>query len=486
MTVQGKDLSFLNLNEELKKVKILVLGDIILDSYCFGDARRLSPEAPVPILNFKHDENKLGGAANVAMNITSLGANCSLVGTIGLDREGEAIKDLCKKYNIETYLNEKKELRTINKTRIVSRNQQLLRMDFENYEDNKLRTLDFKIYYELIESHDLIIFSDYLKGTLPNCNEFIKIAKNLNKKILIDPNGINFEKYRGATLITPNYVEFENAVGKCFTEEEVLFKGSKLVENLNLGALLITRSQDGMTLIQKDKKPIHFGAKAKEVFDVTGAGDTVIATIGIMFSLGNSLKNSIEIANEAAGIVITKLGTTSLNSQEFLSIYPKVSKPNIECNLDELKNYISILKNKNKRIIMTNGCFDILHKGHISYLEQAKRLGDVLIIAINDDDSIKRLKGNFRPINNLKSRMQVLSGLRCVDFVISFNDDTPIKIYEELLPDVIVKGGDYHENDVIGGDLIKKNGGDVRIIELVKDISTTKIIEKIKLLNLDT
>ncbi len=358
-------------------------------------------------------------------------------------------------------------------------------MDFENQEDNKFRTLDLKMYHKLIETHDLIIFSDYLKGTLPNCNDFIKIAKNLNKKILVDPNGINFEKYKCATLLTPNYIEFENAVGKCQTEQEVLFKGSKLIEDLNLEALLITRSQDGMTLIQKDIKPIYLATKAKEVFDVTGAGDTVIATVGLMSSLGNSLKNAVEIANEAAGIVITKLGTTGLNSKELLSLYSKATKPNVECKVHELKNYISILKNKNKKIVMTNGCFDILHKGHVSYLEQAKELGDVLIIAINDDESIKRLKGNLRPINNLKSRMRVLAGLRCVDFVISFKEDTPIKIYEELLPDVIVKGGDYNEDEVIGGDLIKKNGGSVNIMKLVEGFSTTQIIEKIKLLNLN-
>jgi len=465
----------------LSKSKILVFGDVMLDRYVSGSVDRVSPEAPVPVLKPIKEEIRLGGAANVALNLSSLGSKVSLIGITGKDSSSKQISNLIKENKIKNELVHS-SLPTITKLRLLSSKQQLLRVDNEeeftkNDWQSAKRRFDKSIG---LSSSNLLIISDYGKGTLQDIPALIKKAKKLNKMVLVDPKGNNFSKYKGADIITPNFSEFIGEVGPVGSEREISSKAKSLIKSLNLGALLVTRGSEGMTLFKKEKNKIdrsNFPTQAKEVFDVSGAGDTVIASLAAALSAGFDISSAVKLANVAAGIVVGKSGTATAYLSE---IEPHFSDDDLVFSLGEVKKYSSILKKNNKKVVFTNGCFDILHAGHVHYLEQAKKMGDELVVGLNSDSSVKALKGKKRPINNLQHRAKVLSSLRCVDKIVSFEDETPIKLIKAIKPDVLVKGGDYKVKDVVGHKDVDSWGGKVKIIPMVPGLSTTNIIKKMK------
>ena len=325
------------------------------------------------------------------------------------------------------------------------------------------------------------MLSDYGKGTLNDVQKMIQIARNANVPVLIDPKGTDFERYRGATLLTPNMSEFEAVVGKCHSEQEIIDKGLKLISDINLTALLVTRSEKGMTLLRPNQPVFHLPTEAKEVFDVTGAGDTVISVLAIALADGRSFEEACYLSNVAAGIVVGKLGTSTVSTVELENaIHGRTTTGFGVMTEAELKQAVKLAKDRGEKIVMTNGCFDILHPGHVSYLENARKLGDRLIVAVNTDESVKRLKGEERPINHLASRMAVLAGLSSVDWLVAFDEDTPQRLIGEVLPDLLVKGGDYKPEDIAGSKEVWANGGEVKVLNFENGFSTSNVIKKIK------
>ncbi len=464
----------------LSKGNVVVIGDIILDRYISGSVDRVSPEAPVPVLRPSTEEIRLGGAANVALNLSSLGTKATLIGVTGKDHASKQIKELLKQNNIKSSIIQSK-LPTISKLRLLAAQQQLIRIDNEEEflgEDWIASLSSYKKQISL-KKNKVLIISDYGKGTLKNIPILIREAKRLNKTILIDPKGDDFTKYKSANIITPNFSEFQRVVGSIKNETDLTKKGKELIKFLKLDALLITRGSEGMTLLETLNGKImrsDFPTEAKDVFDVSGAGDTVIASIGAGLAGNFSLSDSIKLANIAAGIVVGKSGTATVSQSE---INPLLNQAESFLSIDEVKSYSQVLRQNNKKIVFTNGCFDILHAGHVEYLEAAKSLGDELIVGINSDDSVKALKGKGRPINKLTHRVKVLGSLKCVDKVVVFGDTTPIKLIKAIKPNVLVKGGDYKVEEIVGYQAVTKTGGSVVTIPLVKGLSTTNIISKI-------
>ena len=463
----------------LSKGNVLVFGDVILDRYISGSVNRVSPEAPVPVLNPYEEEVRLGGAGNVALNLSSLGSKVTLIGVTGRDNSSMQIKELLQKNSINNALC-KSDNPTISKLRYLAGQQQLIRIDNEEEfteADWVVSLKNYKKHIKLKKNHVLVI-SDYGKGTLRNIPLLIKEAKKLNKIILVDPKGDDFSKYKSADIITPNFIEFERVVGKVRDESDVRRKGKELIRSLKLRALLITRGSEGMTLLENKKGKIvrcDFPTEAQDVFDVSGAGDTVIASVAAGLAGGFSLSESIKLANIAAGIVVGKSGTASVSLDE---ISPFLNKTESYITLQEAKSYSTELQQRGKKIVFTNGCFDILHAGHVEYLEAAKQLGDKLIVGINSDESVRKLKGKDRPINKLINRAKVIGSLKCVDAVVVFDETTPIKLIKAIKPNVLVKGGDYKVKEIVGYEEITKLGGKVKTIPLVPGLSTTKIISK--------
>ena len=463
----------------LNKGHVLVFGDIILDRYISGSVDRVSPEAPVPVLKPSNEEIRLGGAANVALNLSSLGSNTTLIGVTGKDESSTQIIDLLKKNNIKKALSKSKHP-TISKLRILASQQQLIRIDNEeefSETDWQSSLSNYRKHINL-KKNKVLIISDYEKGTLRNIPLIIREAKKLKKIILVDPKGDDFSKYKSADIITPNFQEFERVVGKVNSEPEITKKGKDLIKSLNLNSLLITRGSEGMTLLDKRNGKVvreDFPTEARDVFDVSGAGDTVIASIAAGLAGGFSLSESIRLANLAAGIVVGKSGTATVNQAELVP-YLGLSESYVSFN--EVKVYSKDLHERGKKIVFTNGCFDILHAGHVEYLEAAKELGDMLIVAINTDRSVRKLKGSSRPVNTLAHRAKVLASLQCIDKVVFFDEDTPIKLIKAIRPDVLVKGGDYKLKDIVGHKEVSQSGGSVVTIPLVKGLSTSKIISK--------
>ncbi len=463
---------------DFKNCRVLVVGDVMLDRYWHGATARISPEAPVPVVRVQQQENRAGGAANVALNINALGVQTILIGTVGNDEPAQTLKDLLSEQNIAFDFIALKEIPTITKLRVLSRHQQLIRLDFEESYNYPIDLLE--IFEKHLPNIDAVVLSDYGKGTLHQTPQLIELANKYHKPILIDPKGHDFKKYRSATIITPNLSEFEAVAGDWKTEEELLSKAEKLREELALNALLITRSEQGMTLICPPEQPFHLPTQAREVFDVTGAGDTVIGVLAAMLAAKQPWKEAVTVANLAAGITVSKLGaaSVSIGELEFALHSSHQDQGILEENL--LVQAVRTAQQNGEIIVMTNGCFDILHAGHLQYLQQAKQLGDRLIVAVNTDESIKVLKGNTRPINKLKERMEMLSALKCVDWVIPFSEETPERLICKILPDILVKGGDYEVSQIAGHQCVLKNGGQVKVLDFLAGFSTTQLIERMK------
>ncbi|MGR8929499.1 MAG: bifunctional D-glycero-beta-D-manno-heptose-7-phosphate kinase/D-glycero-beta-D-manno-heptose 1-phosphate adenylyltransferase HldE [Gammaproteobacteria bacterium] len=462
--------------------RVLVVGDLMLDRYWHGPTSRISPEAPVPVVHVKQDEHRAGGAGNVALNISALGARVSLLGFTGEDEAAVALETLLKQAGVLCMFQGIPHHPTITKLRVMSRHQQLIRLDFEDgFHDIDSDLLLHQYHAEMMQSQ-VVVLSDYGKGTLNHVEQFIRLARQLKKPVLVDPKGNDFSIYRQATLITPNLSEFEAVVGSCSSEAQLVERGMNLMANLELDALLVTRGEHGMTLLSKTDEPLHLPTHAREVFDVTGAGDTVISVLAASLAAKMSLADATQMANIGAGIVVGKMGTATVNTEELADALhgPRAHRRGV-CTLKELLEERNTAKENGEKIVATNGCFDILHPGHIRYLQQAKTLGDRLVVLVNSDDSVKRLKGPERPVNNLEYRMEMLAALDCVDWVAPFGEDTPKEIIDQILPDILVKGGDYTDiTSIAGHDSVLANGGEVKILSFIEGHSTTGIIQTIK------
>ncbi len=451
----------------------------MLDRYWLGPTSRISPEAPVPVVNIQGSEDRAGGAANVAMNLTALGASVALCGVAGDDEEGRVLGELLAAAGVRNLL-EKGAPRTITKLRVLSRNQQLIRLDREEDAEALAKVSIEEKFSQGLASANVVVLSDYAKGALSNPQVLIKAAIAAGKPVLVDPKGADFSKYRGATLLTPNLGEFEAVVGPCNGDDDIETRAQVLRTEFELDALLVTRSAQGMTLIDANGAT-HFAAAAREVYDVTGAGDTVIATLAAALATNASLHDSVALANLAASIVVGKLGVATVSRSELRqALHRRGTGGRSVLTPEQLLEAVNEAKARNERIVFTNGCFDLLHAGHVAYLEEAKALGRRLIVAVNDDESVRRLKGSSRPVNELGDRLAVLSGLASVDWVTSFTDDTPLTLIEALTPDVLVKGGDYAIEDIVGGDWVESHGGQVEVLTFKEGRSTTELIAAIK------
>ena len=445
------------------KKKITVIGDVMIDWYLHGESSRISPEAPVPVVNFKESKFQLGGAANVANNLKHLEIEPFLIGATGKDHFGSKLKEHLKGENINFNLLSEVSFQTICKQRLMSSNQQLARIDYEQYFHASKLSKIFNTFIKNIAKTDLIIVSDYGKGTIFNARKLIQSARKLGKKILIDPKGKDFTKYKGANLITPNKSEFEKIMGKVGSKKDLLNKAKKMLKHLNLESLVVTLGSEGMYVLSKSNKKIKeefINAYPQEVFDVSGAGDTTISALGAALSEGKDIFSAAEFANFAASISVSKLGTSTVNK-------------------DEIAGLMALEGSKKQVIVFTNGCFDIIHSGHLDLLKEAKSYGDKLIVGLNSDKSISKLKGSDRPIINQSERKKILSALKFVDEVIIFNEENPLKLIKKLKPNILVKGADYTKEQVVGGKFVESYGGQIKLVKLTKGKSTSNIIDKI-------
>ncbi len=465
---------------DFSKRRVLVLGDLMLDRYWQGSAAKISPEAPVPVVHVHDREERPGGGANVALNMISLGVHVDLCGLVGEDEAGRQLAEHLREAGVSCHLQVEKGLPTITKLRVISQHQQLIRLDFEQpMWERDLSELE-GLFLRQLQATDLVILSDYAKGTLQQPQRLIEAANRQGVPILVDPKGSDFGKYRNATLLTPNLKEFEAVMGRCETDQALNEKGMALCRQLNLKALLITLSERGMLLILEDAPPIHLPTRAREVFDVTGAGDTVIGVLGAGMAAGMPIQDAAGLANVAAGLMVAKLGAGSVSLGELKGALRRQGDFQAMLSRDELLEAADEARYQGERIVMTNGCFDILHEGHVRYLQQAKQLGDRLVVAVNDDESVRRLKGEGRPINGIKQRMAVLAGLASVDWVVAFSEDTPESLICEIKPDLLVKGGDYRPQDIAGYDCVVNNGGKVMVLEYLEGVSTSRIVEAMR------
>jgi D-beta-D-heptose 7-phosphate kinase/D-beta-D-heptose 1-phosphate adenosyltransferase len=466
---------------DFSTASILVFGDLMLDKYWYGDTSRISPEAPVPVVHVQGAIEHPGGSGNVAMNITALGAKASLFAVCGEDESGEHTEKILASAGVDNFLLHLPDWPTITKLRVLSTQQQLLRLDFEQKLPVAASTIMDEVISYLPRVRALIL-SDYGKGTLSDIPRLISHAREQQVPVLIDPKVNDFERYRGATIITPNLKEFTQVVGACHSQAELERKGQALIAEYDLQALLVTQGKEGMTLLQRNGGVFKLSTQAREVFDVTGAGDTVIAVLATAMAAGYSLPRAIQLSNTAAGIVVSKLGTATVGVHE-LQHASQLSLPMTASivGLHQLLSEVQAAKATGHRIVMTNGCFDLLHPGHMTYLEEARSLGDKLIVAVNDDESVKaQNKGEDRPINPLDQRMAVLAGLSAVDWVVPFSGSTPLELIKQIVPDVLVKGGDWRSGEVVGGDIVKQAGGEVKFLPFRNGYSTTNIIKNIR------
>lgn len=467
--------------------RVLVIGDVMIDKYISGNVKRISPEAPVPVLLSKSERYVLGGAANVAINIVASGVDASIMTVIGEDSVGAQLIELLEKQAINTEMVVKSSERiTTIKTRFIADNgQQLLRLDEEQKSD--IAASEEEQLLILLDKHadefDLILLSDYCKGVLSKSftPKAIQIAKKHGKDVYIDVKDPNIHKYDGATLLKPNLKEIGDLTGMpTDTTDEIIKAGRSLLESCGCEYILVTRGGDGMILIGRETSNTYPSAKV-EVFDVTGAGDTAIAYLASEISTGSELSQAIRVANIAAGIQVTKRGTSVVTRDEVNNYAGKVTFEDGTDKIVPITEAASIRKNNmDKKIVFTNGCFDILHIGHLRYLEESAKLGDLLVLGLNSDASVRRLKGESRPINSESDRAEMLAALPFIDYIVIFDSDTPYELIKEVQPDVLVKGADYKtKENIVGWDIVEKRGGSVELIDFVPGKSTTNIIKKI-------
>jgi len=462
-----------------KVPNILVIGDLMVDHYIWGSCDRISPEAPVQVVDVNKEENLLGGAGNVMNNLLTLGATVGVCSVIGDDLSGDFISQRVGQRGIrkEGFITQKGRV-TTKKSRIMALKQQIVRVDKENREDISQSSQDGILLRAgiILDFYDLILLSDYAKGVLtPDLTQkIILLANEKNKKVLVDPKGSDYSKYKGATLITPNKKEATLATGIDIVDNDSLKRAGELLRaDLELEQVIITLSEDGIALFDENGMRV-IPTVAREVYDVTGAGDTVLAALGYAQAQNKSLDESVSFANSAAAVVVAKIGSATVSCEEISEYERGLHKGNSN---SKIKTISDLSLPSGKKIVFTNGCFDILHSGHVKYLQEAKSFGDILVVGLNSDESVKRLKGKSRPINNQEDRSIVLSGLQSVDFVVIFDEDTPYNLIKEIEPDILVKGGDYKGKEVVGSDIAKET----RLVDFVEGKSTSGIIEMVNL-----
>lgn len=457
---------------------ILVVGDAMLDRYHEGATERISPEAPVPILRVSQTYDRPGGSANVAMNIAMLGMPVVLLACVGEDAEGYALQTLLEAAGVICHFRRAPQSRTIVKMRAIGMHQQIMRIDFEDGFNPTDQDGLFAEYQSLLEDAKLVVLSDYAKGTLANVENLISAARTAGVPTIVDPKGLDFSRYRGATMLTPNENELRAA---CGTTDILETAADSLRERLEIDNLLVTRGSMGMVLLRKNMVPMTLSAEARDVFDVTGAGDTVVATLASALVSGWPVDDAVVLANSAAGVVVGRRGTATITASELPQVEPGPA------SATAVLRAVKLAQARGERIVMTNGCFDILHAGHVEYLMRARSLGDRLLVAVNSDSSIARLKGHGRPYNALAHRLQVLGGLKAVDWLMVFGDDEapgeqdlPLRLIRMVRPDILVKGADYTPETIAGASEVLSWGGSVQTIPLIDGLSTTVLAAKRK------
>lgn len=451
----------------------------MLDRYLFGGTSRISPEAPVPVVHVHEQDARAGGAANVAVNLASLGVSTQLFGIVGDDADADSLEQALRSRGVICHFERLTGRPTITKTRVQSRGQQLIRLDREERLGEGSAAMCDTLKARLGDA-DVVILSDYGKGALDSVRPMLEACRAAGCRILIDPKGTDFEKYRGATLLTPNQSEFEAVAGTARDDADLVARAEAMVDELELEALLVTRSEKGMLLVERGAEPLLLSTQAREVFDVTGAGDTVIATTAAALASGSALADAARLANLAAGLVVRKIGVASVTRSELqVALHQRGQGGRGLVTETELLSMLAESRQRKERIVMTNGCFDVLHAGHVAYLEEAKALGDRLVVAVNDDDSVRRLKGESRPVNGLADRMAVLAGLAAVDWVVPFSEDTPARLVAAVLPQVLVKGGDYKPSEIAGARAVLDAGGEVRVLSFREGHSSSRIIDRL-------
>ena len=464
-----------------RDASVLVIGDVMLDRYWYGTAGRVSQEAPVPIVDIESSEDRAGGAANVALNLASLGLNVTLIGAVGDDDAAVTLRQKLDAANVRCELVSVGDWPTILKVRVVSRRQQMLRIDFEKPIAVDVEPRLERAFREHVAAADVVVIEDYDKGTLARPRRFVDIAHEHGKRVVVDPKFKPFDAYRGADVIKPNTAEFTQAVGGWADYRELVSKAAELAQRCHFGAMVVTRGEAGMSVIEHDGAHHHVPARAVDVFDETGAGDTVAAVLAAGLAAGCSVHESAMLANLAAGLVVTKSGTATVSVPELRrELAAEGHADRGILSREELLEAVDDARRAGERIVFTNGCFDILHAGHVAYLEEARALGDRLVVAVNDDASVARLKGEGRPVNGVAQRMRVLAALASVDWTVSFGEDTPEALLDSVRPDVLVKGGDYRLDEVVGADIVRRHGGEVRVLAHVPNLSTSTILGSLK------
>jgi D-beta-D-heptose 7-phosphate kinase / D-beta-D-heptose 1-phosphate adenosyltransferase len=469
--------------ENIKSPKILVVGDLMIDQYLWGSCERISPEAPVQVIDVKQDSEVLGGAGNVVNNLKKLGAQVDIFSVIGYCQASSDLLILLKEIGVSTkHLIKQKNRIVSKKTRIIASQQQVVRYDRESNEDIMPQSEKalIKNLRSSISNYEIILLSDYGKGVLTKnvTKTLIDLANSLNIKVLVDPKGDDYLKYKGAYLLTPNKKEAAEITKINIRDDRSLLSAAKkLKTDLDLSISIITLSEDGIAIYDNELrvKPTI----TREVFDVTGAGDTVLSSLGYALALNKDIDDAVEFSNLAAGVVVSKIGSATANINEIIEHESSLNKSTSDKHIKSFHEISKICEEyrlKNRKIVFTNGCFDIIHLGHIKYLEAAKSLGDILILGLNSDKSVASLKGEGRPINLQDDRAYILAALEAVDFVVIFNEETPYNLIKQIKPNILVKGSDYHNQDVVGNDLVEK----LVLVEFIEGRSSTNIIDKIK------
>ena len=461
--------------------RIVVVGDVMVDRYWYGDAHRISQEAPVPVVDISVAEDRPGGAANVALNVVAMGVECTLVSAVGADQAAESMRARLEGAGVVCDFVEVADWETTLKLRVLGQRQQLIRLDFERPPPGPVTGRVLESLERHLATADTLIIEDYDKGVVDAPEGIVAAAKKAGVAVVVDPKFKDLGRYAGADIVKPNRTEFEHVAGAWADEADLARRGGELLDRIGGGTLVVTLGGDGLAVIHRDGTSHRVQASNVEIYDVTGAGDTVAAGLGVAASLGWNVLDGARMANLAAGLVCTRIGTAAVTAAEINRAIAR--QPAMEHGIlerDALIAAVATARARGDKIVFTNGCFDILHAGHVGYLAQARGLGDRLVVAVNDDASAARLKGNGRPVNDVESRMRVLDGLASVDWVTPFSEDTPEALLSVLRPDVLAKGGDYLESEVVGADYVRGYGGAVKVLGLFEDSSTTSIIDRIK------
>lgn len=486
-----------DLINRLSSPKVLVFGDFILDRYIWGEVNRISPEAPIQILKVQREDNRLGGAANVAHNLVALGARVAVLGLVGSDYASRkilqifnSVKAQCGKNSLDCHgIIVDKNRTTPIKERMIAHNQQVLRVDKEIHNDKYListavkRRL-LKCFSDIIKSVDVVILSDYNKGILTNelLSKIIPLCHKHKKMVLIGPKGRDFRKYQGATALAPNRSETEDATGIEITDHQDSYKTAarQMLKKYALEFVIITLGPNGLYLLDRNGVSAYDPARHRDVYDVTGAGDTVLAALGIAFASKLSYQQTLHLANLAAGVVVSKVGTATVTRDEIIQHHNLTPTQDKLKTLNQLLKALETKKSNKQKIVFTNGCFDLIHQGHIKTLEFARSQGDVLVVGLNSDKSVHRIKGRHRPILDQRNRASILSSFSAIDYIVIFDESTPLELIKRISPDVLIKGADWAEDNIVGADVIKKYGGKVIPVPLIPNISTSAIIRKIQ------